>query len=241
MLCNHVVTTMAQKFTLIYWGGIPGRGEYIRLAFEYTKTPYKEVNDPTKVISHFSPKGQHLAPPILDVDGSFTLSQTPAVLAYLAPKLGLSGSGDVEQAKVNQLTLTALDLSNEAHDVHHPIASSLYYEDQKAESLRRAEDFRRTRIPKFLAHFETILSTNGNGVLVGSKVSTADLTIFHVLDGLTFAFPKRMATLRNEGLYKTAFAFKDRLGQELEGYLNSGRRQKFSQGLFRHYPELDAD
>jgi hypothetical protein len=47
-----------------------------------------------------------------------------------------------------------------------------------------------------------------------------------------------MATMRNEGMYKTAFALKDRLGKELEGYLNSDRRKKFGKGLFRHYPEL---
>ena len=37
------------------------------------------------------------------------------------------------QMHVSQITQTALDLSNEAHDVHHPIAVGLYYEDQKDE------------------------------------------------------------------------------------------------------------
>ena len=149
-------------------------------------------------------------------------------------------------------------MSNEAHDVrscsshytsirhltfsiqqvHHPIASYLYYEDQKPEAFRRAEDYRKSRIPKFLTHFETVLSTNDNGVLVGSKVSTADLAIFHVLNGLSFAYPKRMATLRSEGLYTSVFALHDRLEKELQGYLKSGRRKKYNMGVFRYYAEL---
>lgn len=115
---------------------------------------------------------------------------------------------------------------------------SLYYEDQQAESLRRAEDFRNSRIPKFLTHFETVLSKNGNGILVGSKVSTADLTIFQVLEGLAFAFPKRMGTLRKEGSYKSLFTLQDRFERELEGYLKNERRTEFGTGIFRHYPEL---
>ncbi|KAF8588498.1 glutathione S-transferase [Ramaria rubella] len=227
------------EYTLIYWGGIPGRGEYIRLAFEYTKTPYSEVNTLKKITSFFSPKGNHFAPPILDVNGSFTLSQTPAILAYLAPRLGLSGSDEVEQARINQLTLTALDVSNEAHDVHHPISSALYYEDQKPEALRRAKDFRESRIPKFFTHFETVLSANGTGVLIGSKVSTADLTLFQVLEGLTFAFPTCINALKTKGSFKMLFALQDRLRSELESYLKSDRHTNFGMGLYRYYPELN--
>jgi len=213
--------------------------QYIRLAFEYTKTPYKEINDPKLFSKHLSPEGLHFAVPILQVDNGWTLSQTPAILAYLAPRLGLAGSNEHEQATINQLTLTALDISNETHDVHHPIASSLYYEDQKDESSRRAEDFRTTRMPKFLNHFEKVLKANeGNKVLVGTAISTADLTLFHVLEGLTFAFPRRMGSLKKSGEYDRLFAFGAHVRQKLQHYLQSERRQKFSMGLYRHYPEL---
>lgn len=36
----------------------------------------------------------------------------------------------------------------------------LYYEDQKEESLKRAEEFRASRIPKFLKHFQAVLESN---------------------------------------------------------------------------------
>jgi len=230
------------SYTLLYWPGIPGRGEYIRLAFEYKQTPYKEINDPDKFPAHLSPKGIHFAVPILQIDNGWTLSQTPAILAYLAPRLNLAGANEREQATINQLTLTALDLSNEAHDVHHPVASMLYYEDQKQEALRRAEDFRANRIPKFLTHFETVLKANNqNNVLVGSGVSTADLTLFQVLEGLLFAFPRRMGALKKLGKHDKTFNLLEHVRNGLQHYLKSDRRQKFSMGLYRHYPELDSE
>ena len=178
-----------------------------------------------------------LCTPILDINATFTLSQTSAILAYLGPKLGLSGSDEMEQVKIHQLTLSALDMSSEAHNVsltfshytcnspkswqiHHPISVALYYEDKKTEALRCAGDFHKSRIPKFLTHFEAVLAKNRTGVLVGSKVSMVDLTIFQVLEGLAFAYPLRMGTLRKNGSYTTLFALRvrDRVWKDLEGY-----------------------
>jgi glutathione S-transferase len=72
----------------------------------------------------------HFAPPCLELPSGKYLSQTSAILDYLAAKLGLDGSAGVvgeeeeeeeeeEEDKmlvrshVNQLVLTALDLNNE--------------------------------------------------------------------------------------------------------------------------------
>lgn len=122
--------------------------------------------------------------------------------------------------------------------VHHPIAPSLYYEDQKPEAKRRAEDFTTNRIPKFLTHFETVLQSNKTGVLVGSSVSTADLTLFQVIDGLTYAFPKRMNTLRTSNEYTSVFQLYEKIKGELKEYLNGKRRLEYSSGLYRNYAEL---
>lgn len=87
---------------------------------------------------------------------------------------------------VNELALTALDLSNETHDTHHPIAGIKYYEEQKEEALKRATDFRENRIPKFFGYFERVLKGNESGegrYLVGGKLTYADTTLWHVLDG----------------------------------------------------------
>lgn len=130
-------------FTLYYHPSIPGRGEYVRLLFEAAGTPYTESNDRDALQARIMITGTvghppHFAPPMLGVtprDGQeWLLSQTPAILAFLGPRLGLVG--DIEgdsaaerekrHAQIQQLTLTALDLMLEAHDTHHPIANSLY-------------------------------------------------------------------------------------------------------------------
>ena len=42
------------------------------------------------------------------------------------------------QALANQLQLTIADLAAEAHDTHHPVAISKYYEEQKDEAREAA-------------------------------------------------------------------------------------------------------
>lgn len=141
-------------------------------------------------------------------------------------------------------TLTALDLNNEAHDTHHPIRTADYYENQKAEALSKATDFREKRLPKFFAFFERVLKGNaeeGEGkYLVGGKLSYADTTLWHVLSGLFFAFPKEMEARKKE--YEVLFGtfYESVQGESgIKEYLASERRLPFSQGIFRHYPELD--
>lgn len=262
----------------------------MRLAFEYAGESYSEMLSPATLLSTITDPAKvghppHLAPPALELPSGRFLSQTPAILNYLAPRFKLAGErgsrvlerdlsddereqAEEERAVVNQLTLTALDLCNETHDVHHPIAVALYYEDQKEEALRRAEDFRKNRIPKFFKHFESVLQSNpatekgSKTYLVGRQTTTADLTLFHVrpptgpcqccaradcrlqvVDGLLFAFPSRLAALKKSGEYDNVFALHERVKGEkgIKEYIASGRRQAFSMGLFRHYEELDGD
>ncbi|KAF9813265.1 hypothetical protein IEO21_05700 [Rhodonia placenta] len=193
----------------------------------------------------------HFAPPALELPSGRMLSQTAVILNHIAPKLGLAGalgSTVEERSTVSQLVCTALDVNNEAHDVHHPIAVSKYYDDQKAAARERAADFRANRIPKFLTHFENVLTSNPatkegeQTYLVGKQTTTADLVLFHVLDGLLFAFPERMGVLEESGKHKHVFALHQRVQGEkgIKEYIASGRRQPFSDGLFRYYKELDA-
>lgn len=191
------------------------------------------------------------APPALRIPGEgkngapLLLYQTPSILAYLGDRLGLAGDDAADKAWVLSHALTALDLNNEAHDTHHPIASSKYYEDQQAESLKKAADFRQNRIPKFLAFFERVLQANAHGhakFLVGSKLTYADTTLWHVLCGLLFAFPKELTARMPH--YKLLFGTFYPSVQEhstLKDYLASDRRKPFSMGVFRHYPELDRE
>lgn len=206
--------------------------------------------------------------------GDLLLSQTPAILLYLAPRLGLGPSAEVAAAEVGEgygegerkrkrgeesngndngvyivhaLALTVLDgLSNEAHETHHPIAVGEYYENQKAEAARRAQDYRDVRLPKFLDYFERVLSGKASGGgewLYGGALTYADLVLAQALRGVEYAFPKRVAALRAEGRHEKVFALGDRVWerQRIREYAESGRRVDFGMGIYRRYEELDEE
>lgn len=251
-------------YELLYHPGIPGRGEFIRLAFEVAGVPYTDIANEDKnggygtVQKICMGKGTSsdgtnppvFSPPALRVPGAgkdgsaVVISQTPNILFYVGEKIGLVPEGD-EAGKfhVNQIALTALDLNDEIHDTHHPIAVALYYEDQKEESLKKAKDVRENRIPKFFSYFERQLQWNkqaGKGkYLVGDKISYADTTVWQVLDGICFAFPKEMEVRKKE--FSELFQFYESLKEEkgMKEYLASERRLPYSMGVFRNYPELD--
>jgi glutathione S-transferase len=244
-------------YELLYWPGMPGRGEFIRLVFEAAGVSYKDpANEPDgpgrqvgiDLISEDA-NPPVFAPPALKVPGEgkngqpLLIYQTPAILSYLGEKLDLAGEDEVDKMTVLSHTLTALDLNNEAHDTHHPIGVSKYYEDQKDEALRKAADFRENRIPKFLGFFERVLKSNEAGqgkFLVGGKLSYADTTLWHILSGLEFAFPKEIEATKKD--YPSLFgSFYENVVQTkgIKDYLESKRRLPFSLGIFRHYPELD--
>lgn len=251
-------TDQDEPYHLIYWPGIPGRGEHVRLALEeggakYTDTAHEE-NGMSAVTAQISTKNhgdEHnpppLCPPILK-HGELTISQTPNILMYLGPRLALVPSTDEDPYgiyRVNALALTALDgLSNEPHDTHHPIAVMEYYEDQREEAKKKAKDYRTTRLPKFLGYFERVLegqASQGGEYLYGGSVTYADLVLFQALDGVTFAFPKCVAKLRESGKYEKVFGLYERVKgrDKIKAYLDSDRRQNYGMGIYRHYPELD--
>lgn len=247
-------------YELLYWPGIPGRGEHVRLALEEAGATYTDTaqieNGVKEVLAHIDQGnvGDDLnpppfAPPILR-HGDLLISQTPNILLYLGPRLGLVPSEDDEEHpdalyKINQLALTALDgLSNEVHDTHHPIANSLYYEDQKEEAKRRSKDFVKERLPKFLGYFERVLQGKASGDgpwLYGGRLTYADLVLFQCIDGTKFAFRKAMSAAEKEGKYVHVFKLYDAVKERpnIKEYLASKRRQEYSMGIYRYYEELD--
>ncbi|OQO00872.1 hypothetical protein B0A48_13559 [Cryoendolithus antarcticus] len=257
------------KYTLLYHPGIPGRAEFIRLAFEATGTPYTDLANSASdgyatvrkacidpdALSSLGDNPPVFAPPALQVKGEgkgggdFLISQTSNILSYLGPRLGLAGEDEADKLWVGQVVSTALDLNNEVHDTHHPIAIADYYENQKDEALKKTVDFRKNRLPKFFGYFERMLKWNEKqqgerkreGVyLLGSQLTMADLVVWQVLDGLFFAFPEEMKARTEEfGLLLGDFYGSVKGEKGLKGYLESERRMKYSMGIFRHYPELD--
>ncbi|HTH16656.1 MAG TPA: glutathione S-transferase C-terminal domain-containing protein, partial [Magnetospirillum sp.] len=180
------------------------------------------------------------APPFLK-DGNVVIGQTSAILLYLGGRLGLAPDDEPGRLWVHQIQLTIADVVAEAHDTHHPVSAELYYEDQKPEAARRARHFRETRIPAFLDWFERILAGNGSGTLAGPDVTYADLSLFQLVEGLRYAFPK--ATARATARTPRVTALHDAVAERprLRAYLASDRRLPFSEeGIFRCYAELDG-
>jgi glutathione S-transferase len=241
------------KYELYYWPGIPGRGEFVRLALEEAGADYVDVARGTATETGGMPAMMAalqdedsatppFAPPILKA-GRLAIAQTANILMYLGEKHGLAPAADAGRLFANQLQLTITDFVKEAHDTHHPIAAGLYYGDQKKEAARYTEIFLKERAPKYLGYFERVLARNpkGDKLLIGSRLSYPDLSLFHVVEGLRYAFPKAMRRL--ERRHPGVVALHDRVAERprIEKYRASERCIPFNEsGIFRHYPELDG-
>jgi len=239
-------------YELYYWPGIQGRGEFVRLALEEAGVPYVDVVRGAETEGAGLPALLRLmdgkaierppfAPPFLRARG-LLIGQTANILAFLGAHHGLAPAGEADRLWTNQLQLTLCDVVQEAHDTHHPISVSLYYDEQRAEALRRATDFLDNRVPKFLGYFERVLEHNpeGDGHLVGAALTYADLSLFQIVAGLRYAFPRAMARLGKRCKRVTALHDAVAARPRIAAYLASERRVPFcEQGIFRHYDELD--
>jgi glutathione S-transferase len=242
-------------YQLYYWPGIPGRGELVRLALEEAAAPYVDVSRTSGGMAAMlrilngkrAGRGAHrehlhFAPPFLQA-GRRLIGQTANILLFLGTRHALAPSAEDGRLWTHQLQLTIADFLGEAHDTHHPIASSLYYHDQKREARRRAADFLRNRVPKFLGYFERVLTLNprGSRFLVGGKLTYVDLSLFQVLSGLRYAFPRATAKAQRQHRRLTALHARVAERPRIAAYLASSRRVAFNEdGIFRHYAELDT-
>jgi glutathione S-transferase len=236
-------------YQLHYWPTIQGRGEFVRLALEEAGAAYVDVargdegdGGGEEALMADLAEGDHppFAPPFL-VDGDLVIGQTANILLHLGLRYGLAPRDEGGRLWVNQLQMTIADLVAEAHDVHHPVGMGLYYEDQKPEAARRAQEFRTQRMKKYLSWYETVLEkAPKGGWLIGADLTYADLSLFQVVEGLRYAFPHAMKRL--EPKLKRVIAVRDAIAERpnIAAYLKSERRIPFStEGIFRAYPELD--
>ena len=240
------------RYELYYWDGLQGRGEFVRLALEEAGAPYIDIvrgqerdgqgmQAMVAILQSQDLPVPPFAPPFLK-HGNRIISHVANILMYLGPKLGLSPKKQDQRIAANSLQLTITDLVSEVHDTHHPIASTKYYEDQKDAALARSADFLTHRMPKYLGYFERVLAQNPHGKTysVGESLTYVDLSLFQIVAGLRYAFPR--ATKKFPGSYPALCALADAVGARpnIAHYLASERRIPFNRsGIFRHYPELD--
>jgi glutathione S-transferase len=239
------------RYELYYWPGIQGRGEFVRLALEEAGADYVDVARESRsgkgmtAMMRIMENGAHarppFAPPFLKA-GKLIIAQTANILLYLGPRLKLVPKTEAGRLWAHQLQLTITDFVAEIHDVHHPIAGSLYYRQQQREAKRRARYFTRDRIPKFLDYFERVRAgyPKGSGYMLGRALSYVDLSIFQLIAGLRYAFPNTMKKLEPKCPGLVAIHNKVASRPNIAAYLASDRRLPFSEhDVFRHYPELD--
>lgn len=236
------------KYELYYWPGIQGRGEFVRLALEDAQASYLDVARSRggmakmqRLLADAATGHTPFAPPFLKA-GRQIIAQTANILLFLGPRLGLAPRSEAGRRWAHQLQLTITDIVAEVHDTHHPIAASLYYEDQRREAKRRSAYLIHERLPKYLGYFEQALAARPRQrCLTGNAVGYVDLSLFQLLEGLRFAFPHAMQQL--EPSLPRCVALRDRIAARphLAAYLASPRRTPFNNdGIFRHYPELDG-
>jgi glutathione S-transferase len=238
------------RYLLYYQPTIQGRGEFVRLALEQAGAEYDDVaRGPHDRISgrmrlRDGDAAEHppFAPPFLKA-GDLLIGQTANILLYLGAHHRLAPRDEAGRLWAHQLQLTIADFVVEIHDTHHPISVNLYYREQLTEAKRRAADFRAERAPKYLGYFERVLERNprGDKHLVGARLSYPDLSLFQIVAGLRYAFPQLMEQL--EERYPRTIRLHDRVAAlpRIAAYLASPRRIPFNEeGIFRHYPELDA-
>jgi glutathione S-transferase len=239
------------KYELYYWPHIQGRGEYVRLALEEAGADYIDVARLPEAEGGGRPAVLHMlqntadtrppfAPPLVKA-GKVVVSHTANVLQFLGSRLGLVPKAESQRLWAHGLQLTLTDFVLEAHDVHHPIAKILYYEEQKTESLRRAPHFRAERMTKFLGYFETVLTRSGGRWMLGKSLSYVDLSMYQVIAGLDYALPRAMAGLQTKIPRLRALHDAVSARPRIAKYLASEKRLAFStHDVFRHYPELDG-
>ncbi len=235
------------RYELYYWPTIQGRGEFVRLALEEAGADYIDVarrrrdgvDAMMKLMQSARIARPPYAPPFLRA-GKLIVAQTANVLLYLGPRLGLAPRDEAGRLWLHQLQLTITDLVVEIHDTHHPVTTYLYYEEQRPAAKRRSADFWRYRVPKILGYFERVLAKSGGPYVLGRRLCYVDLSLFQIVEGLRYAFPKRMQ--RFERKVPSLVALHDRVAKRprIAAYLGSDRRIPFSQwGIYRYFKELD--
>jgi glutathione S-transferase len=241
-----------EKYELHYWPTIQGRGEFVRLALEFAGIEYVDVargpidagGGEETLLESLQNADKHrppFAPPYLKtVD--MVIGQTANILLFLGNRHALAPIDEAGWLWTHQLQLTIADFVVEAHDTHHPIGVTLYYEDQKSEAKRRSGEFLQHRVPKFFGYFERVIERNptASGWMVGDETTYVDLSMFQMIEGMRYAFPKAMK--RIEPNYPRLLALHDRVAAlpRVASYLASPRRIEFNEeGIFRRYSDLD--
>jgi glutathione S-transferase len=233
------------RYELYYWPSIQGRGEYVRLALEDASAEYADLARSERGMAAMMKMMQAeagtppFAPPFLKA-GKLVIGQTANILLYLGSRHGLAPKAEAGRLWVHQLQLTIVDFVLEIHDTHHPLGPSLYYEDQRTPAKKRTGEFWKQRVPKYLGYFERLLEGSGGAYVTGRRITYVDLSLFQIVEGLRYAFPRRMKAFEREIPRLVDLHGRVSARPNIRAYLASDRRIAFNEdGIFRRYKALD--
>jgi glutathione S-transferase len=200
-------------YELHYWPGIQGRGEFVRLALEYAGAKYIDVARTDE--SHGGGEDA-----LMKRMQSADLQHPPFAPPWL--KVG--------DQLIGQTANILLFLGR-----RHELAPK----DETGELWTHQLQL---TMADFVVEIHDVHHPIGSGLyyLVGRELTYADLSLFQVIAGLRYAFPRLMRSIEKD--FPKVVELHDRVAIEprLASYFGSTRRIAFnSEGIFRHYPELD--
>ena len=237
------------RYELYYWPSIQGRGEFVRLALEDAGADYVDVARESKgmaammrLMESRAIERPPFAPPFLKA-GKLIIAQTANILFYLGPRLDL-----VPKAIRSDYGRTSC---NSPSPIGSPRRTTRIIRS-RAVFITKIRRRKPSGAPLILppsgsrnisATLSRILKRNskGGGYLLGKKISYVDLSLFQMIEGLRYAFPRAMARLEPKHL--ASIALHDRVAARPRSAAISHRNaaSRFNQeGIFRHYPELDG-
>ena len=225
----------SDDWVLHYWGNtFKGRGEFVRLLFEAAGVSYTENNDGGKILA-LTDMGGSLgdglpypakSPPVVTGPDGFVCSQTPAILWTLGKKFGMSPVEEKNQTLAMQINMTAADFIAEGRLAFHAKEPTGSYSLQKEETKPRIEWFKTSRLPGWLEHFEHCLANStdkGATYFFESKLTYADIAVFHTLNATEAQFPEEWAKLKASVPLLAAFHSRVKEVPGIKAYLASDR------------------
>ena len=162
------------NFKLTYFS-IRGFAEFTRLLFVVKKIPFEDVRLTREEFNIQKAAGVFAANmdrvPILNY-GNFELGESSCIERFVSKKLGLSGSDEFEEAKIDSICECYRDLRVKFY------AAALGKEGEEEKTAKT--QFVVTEFPIWIPKIEKLV--NNNGYAVGNGLSSADIALYYLFE-----------------------------------------------------------